>query len=116
VLLASIRLVARPWLVKDQAEKRVRSGGDAIQTRHGNRARALWLSVIEAGTATIDDIATREGCSTRHVNMTISLAFLAPPLVSAVGGERMPHGVGIARLCDAPVAWERQRHMLGLAE
>jgi site-specific DNA recombinase len=36
----------------------------------------LWLSEVEAGTATIGDIAAREGCSARHVNMTISLAFL----------------------------------------
>jgi hypothetical protein len=27
----------------------------------------LWLSEIKAGTATIDDIAAREDCSTRHV-------------------------------------------------
>jgi hypothetical protein len=29
------------------------------------------------------DIATRDGCSARKVNMTISLAFLAPDLVKA---------------------------------
>jgi hypothetical protein len=42
-----------------------------------------WLSEIEAGAATVDDIAAREACSKRHVNMTISLAFLAPNLVKA---------------------------------
>jgi site-specific DNA recombinase len=42
-----------------------------------------WLSEIGAGAATIDDIAVREGCNKRHVNMTISLAFLAPSLVKA---------------------------------
>src|SRR5277367_1736001 len=35
-----------------------------------------WLSEIEAGAATLDAIAAREACSSRHVNMTISLAFL----------------------------------------
>jgi hypothetical protein len=33
---------------------------------------------------------------------------------SAVEG-RLPHGIGVARLFDAPVAWSRQHQMLGLA-
>jgi hypothetical protein len=28
---------------------------------------------------------------------------------------RLPHGVGVARLFDAPVGWSRQHQMLGLA-
>jgi site-specific DNA recombinase len=78
------------------------------------RARR-WLSEIEAGTATIDDIATREACSDRHVHMTISLAFLAPSLIKAAVDGRLPHGVGVARLFDAPIAWSRQHQMVGLA-
>jgi site-specific DNA recombinase len=74
-----------------------------------------WLSEIEAGAATIDGIATREACSKRHVNMTISLAFLAPSLVKAAAEGRLPRGIGVARLFDAPVAWSRQHQMLGLA-
>jgi site-specific DNA recombinase len=73
-----------------------------------------WLSEIETGTATIDGIAARETCK-RHVSMMISLAFLAPSLVRAAIDGRLPHGVGIARLFDAPVEWSRQHHMLGLA-
>jgi site-specific DNA recombinase len=75
-----------------------------------------WLSEIEAATATIDDIAAREACSKRHVNMTISLAFLAPSLVKAAVEGRLPHGIGVARLFDAPVAWSRQHQMLGLTD
>ena len=67
-----------------------------------------WLSEIESGAATINGIATREACSKRHVNMTISLAFLAPSLVKAAVEGRLPHGVGVARLFDAPVGWSRQ--------
>ena len=78
------------------------------------RGRA-WLSEIEAGTVTIDGIAAREACSKRHVNMTISLAFLAPSLVKAAAEGRLPRGIGVARLFDAPVAWSRQHQMLGLA-
>jgi site-specific DNA recombinase len=74
-----------------------------------------WLSEVEAGGATIDGIAAREACSKRHVNMTISLAFLAPGLVIAAVEGRLPHGIGVARLFDAPVDWSRQHQMLGLA-
>jgi site-specific DNA recombinase len=76
------------------------------------RARQ-WLGEIEAGTATIEAIATREACSTRHVHMTISLAFLAPSLVKAVVDGRLPSGIGVARLFDALVEWSRQHQMLG---
>jgi site-specific DNA recombinase len=74
-----------------------------------------WLSDIEAGAATLDDIALRENCSKRHVNMTISLAFLAPSLIKATVEGRLPRGIGVARLFDAPVLWSRQHRMLGLA-
>jgi site-specific DNA recombinase len=66
-----------------------------------------WLSEIEAGTVTVGGIAAREACSKRHVHMTISLAFLAPSLVKAAVDGRLPRGIGVARLFDAPVAWSR---------
>jgi len=47
--------------------------------------------------------------------MTISLAFLAPDLVRAAIEGRLPRGVGIARLRDAPAEWSRQHAMLGLS-
>ena len=76
----------------------------------------LWLSQIESGAVSnITEIAIREDCSPRHVNMTISLAFLAPSLVKAAVEGRLPHGIGLARLIDAPTEWDRQRRMLGLA-
>jgi site-specific DNA recombinase len=74
-----------------------------------------WLSEIQTGAATIEGIAKRDACSKRHIHMTISLAFLAPSLVKAAVERRLPHGVGVARLFDAPVEWSRQHHMLGLA-
>jgi site-specific DNA recombinase len=60
-------------------------------------------------------IAVREGCSLRKINMTISLAFLAPHLVKAAIDGRLPHGLGVARLCDLPAQWSRQHQMLGLS-
>ena len=47
--------------------------------------------------------------------MTISLAFLAPDLVKAAIEGRLPHGMGLVRLCDLPVEWSRQHQALGLA-
>jgi site-specific DNA recombinase len=63
----------------------------------------------------VDGIAAREACSKRHVHMTISLAFLAPSLVKVAVDGRLPRGIGVARLFDAPVAWSRQQQMLGFA-
>jgi DNA invertase Pin-like site-specific DNA recombinase len=74
-----------------------------------------WLAELIANpSATAESIAERERCSPRKVNMTISLAFLAPSLVKAAIEGRLPHGMGVARLCDLPAAWPRQYQMLGL--
>ena len=74
-----------------------------------------WLDeLIAEQTATTDSIAKRERCSVRKVNMTISLAFLAPDLVKAAIDGRLPHGMGVARLADLPAEWSRQHQMLGL--
>jgi hypothetical protein len=46
--------------------------------------------------------------------MMISLAFLAPHLVKAAIEGRLPHGMGVVRLCDLSAEWSRQSQMLGL--
>ena len=75
-----------------------------------------WLDELLAGTVTNpDQIAAREACSVRQVNMTISLAFLGPDLVNAAIEGRLPRGVGVANLRDAPLLWSEQSAMLGLA-
>ena len=75
-----------------------------------------WLDEIVAGTVTsVEQIAARDNCSIRQVNMTISLAFLAPKLVQAAVQGRLPRGIGVARLRDAPAEWGRQYAMLGLS-
>ena len=74
-----------------------------------------WPNEIVTGKVTsVEQIAARDKCSVRQVNMTISLAFLAPDLVKAAVEGRLPRGIGIARLRDAPVEWSRQHAMLGL--
>jgi len=48
-----------------------------------------WLDEIVSGSAAnIEHIATRQKCSVRQVNITISLAFLAPDLVKSAIGFR----------------------------
>ena len=44
----------------------------------------------------------------------ISLAFLAPDLVKAAVEGRLPRGIGVERLRDAPAEWSRQFETLGL--
>jgi hypothetical protein len=46
----------------------------------------------------------------------ISLASLDPDLVKAAINGRLPRGIGVTRLSDAPLEWSRQWHMLGLAK
>jgi site-specific DNA recombinase len=73
-----------------------------------------WLDELAMDASiTTDSIASREGCSARKVNMTISLAFLAPDLVKAAIDGRLPYGMGIARFTDLPAEWSKQREMLG---
>ena len=96
---------------------------DARPIRSENRALLIasiaqgrrWLNEIMTDpTVNTESIADREGCSARKVNMTISLAFLAPDLVKAAIEGRLPHGMGVTRLRDLPAEWPRQRQMLGL--
>src|SRR3981189_1208634 len=74
-----------------------------------------WLDEIVSGSVTnIEQIAARQKCSVRQVNMTLSLAFLAPDLVKAAVEGRLPRGIGVERLRDAPAEWSRQFEGLGL--
>jgi hypothetical protein len=92
-------------------------------TRIERRARLVnaisrgrrWLDEIVSGSVpNIEQIATRQKCSVRQVNMTISLAFLAPDLVKAAVEGRLPRGIGVERLRDASAEWSRQFETLGL--
>jgi len=74
-----------------------------------------WLDDVVSGrVTTIAQLCTREKCSVRQVNMTISLAFLAPNLVKAAVEGRLPRGIGIERLRDPSTEWSRQFEALGL--
>jgi len=79
------------------------------------RGRA-WLDEIVADATTVEQIAARHKCSVRHVNMTISMAFIAPGLVKAAIEGRLPRGIGVASLRDAPAEWSLQFERLGLPQ
>ena len=92
-------------------------------TRIERRARLVsaiargrrWLDEIVSGSVTyVQQIASRQKCSVRQVNMTISLAFLAPDLVRAAVEGRLPRGIGVERLRDASAEWSHQFEALGL--
>jgi site-specific DNA recombinase len=74
-----------------------------------------WLDDVVSGRVTsVAQLCAREKCSVRQVNMTISLAFVAPNLVKAAVEGRLPRGIGVDRLRDPPTEWSRQFEALGL--
>jgi site-specific DNA recombinase len=89
-------------------ERRARLVSAIARGRH-------WLDEVVSGSVSdVQQIATRQKCSVRQVNMTISLAFLAPDLVKAAVEGRLPRGIGVERLRDAPAEWSQQFEALGL--
>ena len=61
-----------------------------------------------------EQLAKRERCTVRQINLALSLAFLAPQLVKAAVQGRLPRGVNIERLRDPDPNWTRQFEELGL--
>jgi len=74
-----------------------------------------WLDELISGAVTdIQQLAKRERCTVRQVNLTLSLAFLAPQLVKAAVEGCLPRGINIERLRDPHAEWNRQFQELGL--
>jgi len=109
---ADDRLLSIPW--QKPPSKRPRrillphnaSRSDVQPEQFERRARLVsaiargrrWLDDVVSGrVTTVAELCTRERCSVRQVNMTISLAFLAPNLVKAAVEGRLPRGIGIER-------------------
>jgi hypothetical protein len=67
-----------------------------------------WLDEIVCGRLTIEQIAVRQKCSARQINLILSMAFLAPPRVQAAIEGRLPRGIGITELRDLPPEWSKQ--------
>jgi hypothetical protein len=74
-----------------------------------------WLDdLVTDPNQTIESIAARERKSERSIRMTLSLAFVAPPIVAAAIEGRLPRGFGSKRLMDLPMVWSQQWTVLGL--
>ena len=108
------REILLPDGIPPQYARPIRSETRATLVASIARGRRWLEELTSDATATAQSIAEREGCSVRKVNMTISLAFLAPDLVKAAIDGRLPHGMGVARLADLPAEWSRQHRILGL--
>jgi site-specific DNA recombinase len=89
-------------------------------------ARAILIEVLRDGhrwldellsdpSLTLESIASREDKTVRSIQMTLSLAFLAPEIVRAAVEGRLPRGFGLKRLVDLPMAWPDQWRALGLS-
>jgi DNA invertase Pin-like site-specific DNA recombinase len=108
------REILVPDSMTTEAARPIRSESRALLIAAIARGRRWLVELTTDPTATIKSIASEAGCSPRKVNMTISLAFLAPDLVKAAIEGRLPHGMGLTRLCELPAEWSRQYRVLGL--
>ena len=117
VASARRREILLPAGSKIQHTRPIRSETRATLVASIARGRRWLNELTRDPQASSDSIAKREQCSRRKVNMMASLAFLAPDLVKAAIEGRLPHGMGVTRLCDMPTEWSRQQHqMLGLLQ
>jgi hypothetical protein len=111
--MRKFRDVIQPASASTQRTRPIRAERRAGLIRAIARGRQ-WLDEIVSGRLTIEEIAVRQRCSIRQINLTLSMAFLAPPLVKAAIEGRLPRGIGIAELRDAPAEWSQQYMKLGL--
>jgi site-specific DNA recombinase len=109
------REILLPEGISPEHARPIRSETRATLVASIARGRRWLEELIADATATPASIAKRESCSVRKVNMTISLAFLAPDLVKAAVDGRLPHGMGVTRLADLPAEWSEQHKILGLS-
>ena len=100
--------VTREEIRPERAERRARL---VAAIARGYR----WLDEITVGDVKdSEQLAKRERCTVRQINLTLSLAFLAPSLVKAAVEGRLPRGVNIERLRDPDPNWNKQFRDLGL--
>ena len=91
-------------------------------TQRRNRARLIialhkargWFDELAKGkTGSIEEIAIREGKSTRNIAMMLNLAFLAPDIIEAILDEEAPPSLRASHLAQTlPLDWEGQRKLV----
>ena len=107
------REIIRPAGDPDQRKKPIKAGTRVELIRSIGRGR-LWLRKIIDDGLSVADIAAAHGCGVRMVNMTISLAFLSPTIVTAAVEGRLPRGLSVRTLKDPRPEWSLQMERLGL--
>jgi site-specific DNA recombinase len=121
------RTLTLPWIPQSPYQRREIIQGEPRPSIRPMRVRARavfveslrnahrWLDeLIKDPHQTIEVIAAREHKSERSIRMTLSLVFVAPPIVAAAIEGRLPRGFGSKRLMDLPLAWSHQWTALGL--
>jgi site-specific DNA recombinase len=123
------RMLVIPWTRPSPFRRReiIQGEGASASTIRPMRVRARavflnalrnahrWLDELARDSArSVETIAEREGKSERSIRMTLSLAFVAPPIVAAAIEGRLPRGFGVKRLMDLPMIWSEQWIALGL--
>jgi site-specific DNA recombinase len=123
------RRLTLPWIAPSPHQRReiVQGEGEPRSAIRPMRVRARavfaeslcnahrWLDeLIKDPDQTVAGIAAREQKSERSIRMTLSLAFVAPPIVAAAIEGRLPRGFGSKRLMDLPMVWSHQWDALGL--
>ena len=90
-----------------QQVRRIRSEDRATLVASIARSRRWLNELITESNGERGNHCRARALRVRKVNMTLSLAFLAPDLVKAAIDGRLPHGMGVARLADLPAEWSR---------
>src|SRR5260370_18865526 len=94
----------------------MRSNAKAIMIEALRNAHRWVDELLADPKLTVEAIGAREGKGERSIRMILSLAFLAPDLVTAAIEGRLPRGFGVKRLIDSPLLWADQWRGLGLEE
>ena len=118
---APLAPVLLPWTASPNRRRRAIVGapeGSPVRPiRAETRARLLdgiakaraWLNDLVSGRM-VDTraLAAREGCSERHVRMTLNLGFLSPAIVKAAVEGTLPEGAGVVRMTELSPCWRAQ--------
>jgi site-specific DNA recombinase len=81
------------------------------------RARELRDELMQSGEASLAETAKAEGISRTYLTRMARLAFLSPEITTAILDGRQPvqlTAARLSRLTDLPLAWSKQRQVLGL--
>ena len=107
----------------------LRQRGIVTKVRHLSNGRTIGgirftrgsLAYLLRNRFYIGEVRYREICLAQHTAILdrdlfegVQQTLSSQDLVTAAIHGRLPRGVGVTRLTDAPIEWSRQWHMLGL--